>query len=60
MSPHSTRRRFGVALVALTAAATLALSGCSANGSSNGSSGTSTVTVAGSATFTNNFNPFGV
>ncbi|GAB3808238.1 ABC transporter substrate-binding protein [Humibacter antri] len=59
MSPHSTRRRFGVALVAVAAAATLALSGCSANGSSKSSSGTSTVTMFSGqvGNFTENFNP---
>jgi len=59
MSPRSTRRRFGVALVAVAAAATLALSGCSANASSNGSSGTSTVTLFSGqvGNFTENFNP---
>lgn len=58
MSSRSTRRRFGVALVAVAAAATLALSGCSANGSSNGS-GTSSITMFTGqvGNFTENFNP---
>jgi peptide/nickel transport system substrate-binding protein len=59
MSPRSTRRRFGVAMIAAAAAATLALTGCSANGGSNGSSGTSTVTLFSGqvGNFTENFNP---
>jgi peptide/nickel transport system substrate-binding protein len=59
MSPRSTRRRLGVALVAVAAAATLALSGCSSNSASTSSSGTTSVTLFSGqvGNFTENFNP---
>ncbi|HWD62867.1 MAG TPA: hypothetical protein VG369_10255, partial [Humibacter sp.] len=58
MSPRS-KWRFGVAIVAATAAATLALSGCSSDGGSGSSSGTTSVTLFSGqvGNFTENFNP---